>query len=73
MVNVTMRAGETLVIGQKLAFTVVAIEGNRVRIDIAAQAETVIHREGDFRRRQRNISGETAGIPDPGANSTKFP
>lgn len=73
MVNLTMRAGETLVIGQNLAFTVVAIEGNRVRIDIAARGKTAIHVEGDFRRRQRTISSDNPDIPDRGAESTRIP
>lgn len=44
MVSLTMRVGETWVIGQKLAFTVLGVAGNQVKVDIAAEAGTSIDR-----------------------------
>jgi len=73
MVNLTMQVGETLVIGQKLAFTVLSVEGSQVRVDIAAEPDTPIHRRGVLRRRQFNNGGQTADTSNPLAKSTKIP
>jgi len=73
MVNLTMRVGETLAIGQKLALTVLGIDGNQVRIDIAAEEDIPLNREADLRRRQGNNSGQPADTSIPLTKSTKIP
>jgi len=51
MLVLTRRIGEQLVIDQNIVLTIVAIEGNKIRLGIAAPASVRVDREEVHRRR----------------------
>lgn len=53
MLILTRRAGESLVIGENIAITVLGVKGNQVRIGVKAPREVSVHREEIFDRIQR--------------------
>lgn len=48
MLIITRKAGERLVIGEDVFFTVLEIKGNQVRLGIIAPGDVPIHREEIF-------------------------
>jgi carbon storage regulator len=53
MLILTRRVGETLMIGDQVSVTVLAVKGNQVRIGVAAPRDVAVHREEIFDRIQR--------------------
>jgi carbon storage regulator len=49
----TRRVGETLMIGNDVTVTVLAVKGNQVRIGIGAPKDVAVHREEIYERVQR--------------------
>lgn len=45
MLILTRRVGETIVIGQDVAVTVLGIKGGQVRVGVRAPREVTVHRE----------------------------
>jgi carbon storage regulator len=52
MLILTRRVGETLMIGNDVTVTVVAVNGNQVRIGIGAPKDVAVHREEIYDRVQ---------------------
>jgi len=52
MLILTRRVGETLMIGNEVTVTVVAVKGNQVRIGINAPKDVAVHREEIYNRVQ---------------------
>jgi carbon storage regulator len=63
MLILTRRIGETLMIGSDVTVTVLGVQGNQVRLGIAAPRDVPVHREEVFERvkqeeaEKRDISG----------------
>lgn len=53
MLILTRRVGETLMIGEQVAVTVLGVKGNQVRVGINAPKEVTVHREEIFQRIQQ--------------------
>jgi carbon storage regulator len=58
MLILTRRVGETILIGDDVAVTVLGVEVNQVRIGVAAPANVAVHREEIYERIQRQNAAE---------------
>ena len=61
MLILTRKVGESLMIGDEIALTVVGVKGNQVRIGIKAPKDVAVHREEIFNRIEDSVteSGES--------------
>lgn len=50
MLILTRRVGETLMIGDNVAVTVLGVKGNQVRVGITAPKDVTVHREEIYER-----------------------
>ncbi len=60
MLVLSRRIGETLVIGDDVTLTVLAMNGNHVRIGINAPKEVPVHREEIYKQIQQQLEEEKA-------------
>jgi carbon storage regulator len=60
MLNLTRQVDESLMIGEKIAVTVLAVKGGQVRIGINAPRDVQVHREEIYDR----VQSEKAKQPD---------
>ncbi len=59
MLILTRRVGESIVIGDDVHVTVIAVKGNQVRLAIQAPRETTVHREEIYQRiQQEKVHGQ---------------
>lgn len=61
MLILTRRVGETLMIGNEVAVTVLGIKGNQVRIGVNAPKHVAVHREEIYERIKRERSEDEGG------------
>ncbi|MRH77351.1 carbon storage regulator CsrA [Spiribacter sp. C176] len=60
MLILTRRVGETLMIGDEVAVTVLGVKGNQVRIGVKAPRDVSVHREEIYDRiHEEGASDET--------------
>ena len=50
MLVLSRRQGETIVIGDNITVTILAVNGDRVKIGVVAPAEVPVHREEIYQR-----------------------
>jgi carbon storage regulator len=62
MLILTRRVGETLMIGDGVTVTVVAIAGNQVRVGINAPKDVEVHREEVYERVQAERAQEKRSV-----------
>jgi carbon storage regulator len=61
MLILTRRVGETLMIGDDVAVTVLGVKGNQVRIGVNAPKHVAVHREEIYERIRREREQQEAG------------
>jgi len=59
MLILTRRVGETVMIGDDIAVTVLGVKGNQVRVGVNAPKEVSVHREEIYERIKRE---EQSGV-----------
>ena len=60
MLILTRRVGETLMIGDDVAVTVLGVKGNQVRIGVKAPKDVTVHREEIYERIREEDEGTDA-------------
>jgi len=58
MLILTRRIGETLMVGDDVAITVLGIKGNQIRLGVDAPKDVSVHREEIYQRIQRERGDE---------------
>ena len=53
MLILTRKVGETIVIGDDIRVSVLSVQGNQVRVGVAAPRDVVVHREEIYERIQK--------------------
>ena len=68
MLILTRRIGETVMIGEDIAITVLRVKGNQVRLGVDAPKHVSVQREEIYQRIQNENAppAEGADAPDPG-------
>jgi carbon storage regulator len=61
MLILTRRVGETIRIGADIAVTVLGVNGNQVRVGIAAPTDVPVHREEVYERIRAQQTPEEPG------------
>jgi carbon storage regulator len=64
MLILTRRPQETIRVGEDITITILGVEGNKVRVGIAAPRNVVVDREEVYERKQREHTVEVEAAPD---------
>ena len=64
MLILTIRVGETLVIGDDVNVTVLGVRGNQVRLGVNAPKEVAVHREEIYQRIQKENDSDNSSSDD---------
>jgi carbon storage regulator len=67
MLILSRRIGETIMVGDDVAVTVLGIKGNHVRVGIAAPKDVSVHREEVYQRLKGRSSARSLNerLPEP--------
>ena len=55
MLILTRRVGETIMVGDEVTVTVLAVKGQQIRIGVNAPRDVAVHREEIYERIQREM------------------
>ena len=69
MLILTRRVGETVMIGDDIAVTVLGVKGNQVRVGVNAPKEVSVHREEIYERIKRE---EQSGVSSRRVSSSEI-
>lgn len=69
MLILTRRNGESLMIGENVTVTILAVKGNQVRIGIDAPRDVMVHRKEIYERIQRGEGPRVWHKPAPEAGA----
>jgi carbon storage regulator len=58
MLVMTRRIGEKIMIGSNITLTILAVQGNQVRVGVDAPREVAVHHEEIYRRIELERAGE---------------
>jgi len=61
MLILTRRIGETLMVGDDVAITVLGVKGNQIRLGVDAPKDVSVHREEIYQRIQRERGDGNTG------------
>ncbi|KXU36388.1 carbon storage regulator [Ventosimonas gracilis] len=61
MLILTRRIGETLMVGDDVAITVLGVKGNQIRLGVDAPKDVSVHREEIYQRIQRERDDGNTG------------
>lgn len=64
MLILTRRPQETIRVGEEVTITVLGVEGNKVRVGIAAPRNVTVDRQEVYERKQREVGAANA-VQDP--------
>jgi carbon storage regulator len=64
MLILTRRPQETIRVGEDITITILGVEGNKVRVGIAAPRDVSVDREEVFERKQREQAEESHAQDD---------
>lgn len=67
MLILTRRVGESVVIGDDIAITVLGVKGNQVRVGVKAPRDVTVHREEIFERIKREADAALTQSSSVGA------
>lgn len=70
MLILTRRVGETIMIGDDVAVTVLGVKGNQVRVGVNAPKETSVHREEIYERIKREEQAAGGAAPRRASTET---
>ena len=73
MLILTRRLNETLMIGDNVTVTVLAVKGNQVRLGVNAPKDVPVHREEVYHRIKSEGGAKRGTSPGPGADSGPGP
>lgn len=65
MLILTRHVGQTIIIGEDVAVTVLGVQGNQVRVGVNAPKEVSVHREEIYDRIQREKEHERESPDSP--------
>ena len=63
MLILTRRVGETLMIGDDIAVTVLGVKGGQVRVGVNAPRDVIVHREEIYERIRDEDATERPPLP----------
>jgi len=66
MLILTRRVGESIMIGEDIAITVLGVQGNQVRVGVNAPKEVSVHREEIYERIQQEKQKGNKTVNDAG-------